>query len=96
MPAAGQTYVEFNDQFFDEIMKSAGVKQLTRQAAERVLAAAVSEAPVDTGAYRDGLGIEEVEHAHRTTVMVVGHDPKTMLIESKTQNLLKALRKAKA
>jgi hypothetical protein len=96
MPAAGQTYVEFNDQFFDEIMKSAGVKQLTRQAAERVLAAAVSKAPVDTGAYRDGLGIEEVEHAHRTTVMVVGHDPKTMLIESKTQNLLKALRKAKA
>jgi hypothetical protein len=95
MPAAGQTYVDFNDKFFDDILRSAGVRQLTRSAAERVLAQAVASAPVDTGAYRDGLGIEEVEHEHRTTAMVVGHDPKTMLIESKTQNLLRALRKAR-
>lgn len=95
MPAAGQTYVDFDDRFFDAILKSEGVKQLNRQTAEHALAQAVSGAPVDTGAYRDGLSIEEVERAHRTTYMVVGHDPKTMLVESKTQNLARAFRRAK-
>jgi hypothetical protein len=95
MPRAGQTYIDFDDRFFDAIMKSEGVKQLTRQSAERTLAQAMANAPVDTGKYRDRLGIEEVEHAHRTTYMVVGHDAKTMLIESRTQNLARAFRKAR-
>lgn len=95
MPAAGQTTVDFNNRFFDDILNGAKVKQLTRQAAERALAAANASAPVETGAYRDGLGIEEVKRAHRTTVMVVGHDAKTLLVESQTGNLAKALKKAR-
>lgn len=87
--------VKFNDRYFDELMNSAGVKAMTRRAAEKTLAYAQSHAPVDTGAYRDGLQIQEVKHAHRTTCMVVGTDPKTMLVESKTGNLAKALRKAR-
>ena len=39
--------------------------------------------------------VEAVQRAHRTTFMVVGHDPKTMLVESKTGNLRKALKAAK-
>lgn len=95
MPAAGQTTVDFNDRFFDAILNSAGAKQLSRQATERALAAAQASAPVDTGDYRNGLHIEEVKRAHRTTYMVVGSDAKTLLVESQTGNLAKALKKAR-
>lgn len=55
MPAAGQTTVDFNNSFFDEMLNSAGVRALTRGAAEKALNIARANAPVDTGAYRDGL-----------------------------------------
>lgn len=93
--AKNRISIDFNPKFFDEILNSVKVKALTTLAADRALAYAKASAPVDTGAYRDGLGIEEVKRAHRTTVMVVGHDPKTLLVESQTGNLAKALRKAK-
>lgn len=96
MPAAGQTTVDFNNSFFDEMLNSAGVRALTRGAAEKALNIARANAPVDTGAYRDGLQVEVVQHAHRTTYRVVGTDAKTMLIESQTGNLVKALKKAKS
>lgn len=96
MPAAGQTTVDFNDSFFDEMLNSAGVRALTRGAAEKALNIARANAPVDTGAYRDGLQVEAVQHAHRTTYIVVGTDAKTMLIESQTGNLVKALKKEKS
>ena len=96
MPAAGQTTVDFNTSFFDEMLNSAGVRALTRGAAEKALNIARANAPVDTGAYRDGLQVEAVQHAHRTTYRVVGTDAKTMLIESQTGNLVKALKKAKS
>lgn len=96
MPVAGQTTVDFNNSFFDEMLNSAGVRALTRGAAEKALNIAKANAPVDTGAYRDGLQVEAVQHAHRTTYRVVGTDAKTMLIESQTGNLVKALKKAKS
>ena len=96
MPAAGQTTVDFNNSFFDEMLNSAGVRALTRGAAEKALNIARANSPVDTGAYRDGLQVEAVQHAHRTTYRVVGTDAKTMLIESQTGNLVKALKKAKS
>ena len=96
MPAAGQTTVDFNNSFFDEMLNSAGVRALTRGAAEKALNIARANAPVDTGAYRDGLQVEAVQHAHRTTYRVVGTDAKTMLIESQTGYLVKALKKAKS
>lgn len=96
MPAAGQTTVDFNNSFFDEMLNSAGVRALTRGAAEKALNIARANAPVDTGAYRDGLQVEAVQHAHRTTYRVVGTDAKTMLIESQTGTLVKALKKAKS
>ena len=96
MPAAGQTTVDFNNSFFDEMLNSVGVRALARGAAEKALNIARASAPVDTGAYRDGLQVEAVQHAHRTTYMVIGTDAKTMLIESQTGNLVKALKKAKS
>ena len=93
MAGSGQVKVHFNDAFFDEILNSAGVRAMTRGAAEKALG--VARAPVDTGAYRDGLEVKAVQHAHRTTFMVVGTDAKTMLVESRTGNLRKALKAAK-
>lgn len=95
MAGSGQVKVHFNDAFFDEILNSAGVRAMTRGAAEKALGVARANAPVDTGAYRDGLQVEAVQHAHRTTFMVVGTDAKTMLVESRTGNLRKALKAAK-
>ena len=88
--------VKFNDKYFDELMNSAGFKAMTRRAAEKTLENAKAHAPVDSGDYRDGLQIEEVKHAHRATCMVVGTDPKTLLVESKTGNLRKALKAGKS
>lgn len=95
MAGRGQVSVKFNDVFFDQIMNSAGVRAMTRGAAEKALGVAKANAPIDTGAYRDGLEVKAVQHAHRTTYMVVGTDAKTMLVESKTGNLRKALKAAK-
>ena len=95
MAGSGQVSVKFNDVFFDQIMNSAGVRAMTRGAAEKALGVAKANAPIDTGAYRDGLEVKAVQHAHRTTYMVVGTDAKTMLVESKTSNLRKALKAAK-
>lgn len=95
MAGSGQVKVHFNDAFFDEILNSAGVRAMTRGAAEKALGVARANAPVDTGAYRDGLEVKAVQHARRTTFMVVGTDAKTMLVESRTGNLRKALKAAK-
>lgn len=95
MAGSGQFSVKFNDAFFDEILNSAGIRALTRGAAEKALGVAKANAPVETGAYRDGLEVKAVQHAHRTTYMVVGTDAKTMLVESKTGNLRRALRAAR-
>lgn len=95
MAGSGQVKVHFNDAFFDEILNSAGVRAMTRGAAEKALGVARANAPVDTGAYRDGLEVKAVQHAHRITFMVVGTDAKTMLVESRTGNLRKALKAAK-
>lgn len=93
--SSGQVRVDFNESFFDEILQSAGVKALCKVKAHQALAIAQASAPVKTGAYKAGLGIEEVQHAHRVTYQVVGHDPKTMLVESRTQNLARAIKAVK-
>ena len=86
------SYVTFDEEFFATIMRSAGIEALCRTKAENALAIAQSTAPVDTGAYRDGLAIEKVPHRYRDTYEVVGHDKKTLLVESKTGNLARALK----
>jgi hypothetical protein len=91
----GQTEVNFNESFFAQIMKSAGVEAMTKAKAEEALKIAQSTAPVDTGAYRDGLGVKKVSHKYRDTYMVEGTDAKTLLVEAKTGNLARALKAVK-
>lgn len=87
-----KAYVTFNDSYFDEVLNSAGVQRLCRSKAEQALAIARASAPVDTGAYRDGLAVEAKRSAHRTVYRVVGHDRKTLIVEAKTGNLVRALK----
>lgn len=87
--------MEFNDKFFEGIGKSAGVTQMCRDVADKVNAAAKASAPVDEGDYRDGLHVEVKTVDKRNVALVVGSDPKTMLIESKTGNLARALNQVK-
>lgn len=92
MPARGQTTVTFRDEYFDRILFSAGVESLTKAAAERTATVARSTAPVDTGSYRDQIRVEVRRSRYRRVFRVVGNDPKTLLIESKTGNLARALK----
>lgn len=94
MARAGQTYIEFNQQYFNAIMRTAGVQSLQQAVAERVLSAAQASAPVDTKAYRNGLRIRKRASRYRDVFLVEGTDPKTLLIESKTGNLARALKSA--
>ena len=91
-----KTSVKFDDRFFDRVLQSEAVKALTKRAADKALAYARAHAPVDSGAYRDGLEVQAVKHAHRTTYQVVGTDSKTLLVESETGNLRKALKAGKS
>lgn len=108
MSSKGSVSIHFNEDFFQSIMRSAGVEELCRQKAQQVLDQARATAPVGDpsnpayrdpsrhpGQYKEGLHIEKVPHASRDTYMVVGSDPKTLLVESKTGNLARALKKAK-
>lgn len=96
MPAAGQTTVDFNQKYFDHILKSAGIVNLTKKKAEQAAKIARSTAPVDTGSYRDQIEVERAEFRYRTGFHVVGHDPKSLLIEAKTGNLARALKKVRS
>lgn len=95
MPAAGQTKVNFNDKFFDDILHSAGVESMCLSKAQQALANVRATAPVDTGAYRNGFSIEVHKSAYRNSYRVVGHDWKTILLECKGGYLARALKAVK-
>jgi uncharacterized protein YmfQ (DUF2313 family) len=85
--------VKFNNAFFTDLANSAGVVGLVTEAAEKVAATARSTAPVDSGNYQRSIHVEVVpDRQIRTVALVVADDAKTMLIESKTGNLARALR----
>lgn len=86
--------MEFNEQFFQDLSHSAGVRGLVDAAADRVLAAAQASAPEDSGDYKAGLK-RSSKNQKRYVALVVATDPKSMLVESQTGNLARALTKAK-
>lgn len=95
MARSGDTNIEFNERFFETVLREPRVEALVDGVAGRALGIAQANAPVDTEEYRDGLHIEHHESRYRRTTRVVGDDEKTLLIESKTGNLARALKGAK-
>lgn len=87
--------MEFRDAFFAELGKSAGVTSIVKDTAAKVANTARSTALVDTGAYRDGIRQRIKSTRYRNIGIVEGVDSKTLLIESKTGNLARALRGAR-
>jgi hypothetical protein len=87
--------MQFRDRVFEELGKSAGMENLLASEAKPVAATARATAPVDEGDYRDGIRIRIVERRYRLVALVVGEDWKTILVESKTGNLARALKKHK-
>lgn len=83
--------VKFNNDYFDELSRSPGVIALVDQVTEAVAATARSTAPEDTGDYKDGIKTSG-KMQRRYVGLVQGTDKKTMIIESKTGNLARALR----
>jgi len=95
MARSGDTNVEFNPGFFESVLRQPKVEAVTDAAGDRALAAAKASAAVDNGDYERGLHIEHHESRFRRTTRVVGSDEKTLLLESKTGNLARALKAAK-
>ena len=91
MPSRGQTEVDFNSVFFDNIMKSAGVENLVKEKAEAALSITRHTAPVDSGDYKKRLGLERYSSQYRFAWRVVGRDWKTLLIEAKLGILARAI-----
>lgn len=82
--------MQFNNAFFEQLSRSPEVQAVTVEAANRVAQTARERAPVDTEEYRKGIVVRK-KFQRRVVALVEGTDPKTMLIESKTGNLVRAL-----
>lgn len=83
--------VKLNHRGMSELLKSAGVQRFLHERAERAAAAARSSAPVDTGAYRDSIRVQDQTHPSRVVSRVVADVPYAMVVESKTGNLARSL-----
>ncbi len=64
-----------------QILRSKAVSEGTRRAAEKIAARARDLAPVDTGAYRDSIGVDRTQRRDRSGHEVVARDRKAHWIE---------------
>jgi len=78
-----------------ELKRDPGVASFMKSKGERILAAAQTSAPVDTGDYKAGLKLEVDMHTVSGAVVhIIGTDPKSALVESRTGNLARSLNAA--
>lgn len=84
--------MEFNASFFEKLGRSPEVTSLCVAKAEQVAGIARTTAPVDSGDYRNNIRVEVQPRSDRNAAVVVADDWKSLLIESKTGNLARALK----
>lgn len=72
------------------LLKSGEVRSELTKRAESVLSAAQASAPVDSGAYKAGLHIEQAT-TDRAVVRVAGSTDHDLVVEANTGNLARAL-----
>lgn len=80
--------IVLHDAAIKNLVNDSGVKSDMRRRGERVLAKAQESAPVVTGAYRDGLHLEEIDDGG---VRVAGGSDHDIFVEADTGNLARAL-----
>ena len=85
---------KFNDSFFDELSVSPGVTELCVEVAEDVAQIARTTAPEGWDGYVEGIEVT-TKRQKRAVAVVEATDPKSMIVESKTGNLARALRSVK-
>jgi len=85
--------MKFNDAYIPELGKSATVENIVRAKAEQVAATARTSAPVDTGEYRNSIGVQIVHTPFRVVAKVIANSDHSMLVESKYGTLARALNK---
>lgn len=86
--------MDFNEGYFQQLSRSQPVQDLLTSVAEEIAETARETAPVDTGAYKKSIHVEG-KFQQRAVALVVASDKKSMLIEAKTGNLVRALNKHK-
>lgn len=83
--------VKFNNEWFNNLSRSAGVAALVDEVVDRVAETARSTAPDATGEYKAGI-VTASKLQERYVGLVIATDDKSMIIESRTGNLARALR----
>lgn len=73
-----------------DVLKGRKTRDLLRAHAERVASAARSSAPVETGAYRESIHVEDVT-TDRAVARVVASAPHAHLVEARVGTLARAL-----
>lgn len=84
----------FNEAYIPGLGKSAGVRAQVVDAAEHVAASARASAPVDSGEYQAEIRVEVSETEYRVVATVVAGAKHSMLVESRTGNLSRALQRS--
>lgn len=84
--------MKHNDAFYTELLVSQPVEDLVVDSAERVADTARDTAPVDTEAYKNGI-VVTTKRQKRVVGLVQATDEKSMIIESRTGNLARAVRR---
>lgn len=82
--------VTLNHAGMGALLKSDAVRDGLTARAEQALAAAQASAPVESGAYRDSLHLEQ-DTTDRAVVRVVSDVDYAMVVEANTGNLARAL-----
>lgn len=87
--------MDFNNAFFENLANSPAVVGLCVEAANRIASVAKTTGPKDSGDYVNSIHVEVVPHRQiRAVALVVADDEKSMLIESRTGNLARAIKGA--
>lgn len=87
--------IKINNDFFTQLGRSPEVERAVLGVAEAAAEVAKATAPVDSGDYKNGIRAELRRGRGRSVGRVESTDGKTMLIESRTGNLHRALRSVK-
>lgn len=84
-----------NQAGFKKLAHSREVAKVCKGIADQVAGAAIASAPRDSGDYAAGIHAVIEDHPSRVTAQVIASDKKSLLIESLTGNLARALNGAK-
>jgi hypothetical protein len=87
----GRARVELIDPGVEALLNDAGVTADLESRMGRALSAASSSAPVASGAYRDSLRLETLQHGNRSVVRLSSDVSYAMFVEANTGTLARAL-----